>query len=80
MQLLTRHWKVRKPRSQFYRKWRGHSGEKPVLQPGETHLLLQLLLVLSCWVDEGDFMMINFSTTEKFEVAVPPIQLRLLSY
>ncbi len=77
VQLLTRHWKVQEaldPNSIV--SGEGIVGKKPVLQPGETHTYSSICYLCSpVGLMKGIFMMINLSTTEKFEVPVPPIQL-----
>lgn len=77
VQLLTRHWKIIESLDQTqYVNGEGVVGNKPVLNPGESHHYSSNCLLSSpVGAMKGVFVMINFSTAQKFQVQVPILNL-----
>jgi ApaG protein len=77
VQLLTRHWKIIEALNKTqYVNGNGVVGEKPVINPGEIHRYKSGCLLSSpVGAMKGAYIMIDFSSTKKFNVEVPPFKL-----
>ncbi|MEL0202102.1 MAG: Co2+/Mg2+ efflux protein ApaG [Flavobacteriaceae bacterium] len=77
VQLLTRHWKIMESLDQtHYVNGEGVVGNKPILNPGESHTYSSNCLLSSpLGAMKGVFVMFNFSTAQKFQVQVPVLSL-----
>tara|TARA_B100000579_G_scaffold437313_1_gene466140 strand:- start:1712 stop:2098 length:387 start_codon:yes stop_codon:yes gene_type:complete len=77
VQLLTRHWKIIEALNKTqYVNGNGVVGEKPVINPGQVHKYKSCcLLSSSIGAMKGAYIMIDFSSTKKFNVEIPPFKL-----
>ena len=77
VQLLTRHWKIKEAlNGTQYVNGDGVVGKKPVIKPGEIHSYKSgCLLSSALGAMKGAYIMIDFSSTKKFNVEVPPFKL-----
>ncbi|MBT3444454.1 MAG: Co2+/Mg2+ efflux protein ApaG [Flavobacteriaceae bacterium] len=77
VQLLTRHWKIKEALNRTqYVNGDGVVGKKPVINPGEIHRYRSgCLLYSAIGAMKGAYIMIDFSSTKKFNVEVPPFKL-----
>ena len=77
VQLLTRHWKIiEAPNKTQYINGNGVVGKKPIINPGETHKYKSGCLLSSpVGAMKGAYIMIDFSSTKKFNVEIPPFKL-----
>ena len=79
VQLLSRHWKILEStnRPQYVNGY-GILGKKPILKPGEIHTYKSGSLITSPMGSmSGTYIMINFSTAQKFNVEVPSFKLNV---
>jgi ApaG protein len=77
VQLTTRHWDILDAlnKTEFV-DGEGVIGKKPVLKPGESHTYTSGCLLTSPFgAMQGHYNMVNFSTTKKFQVAIPTFKL-----
>ena len=81
VQLLSRHWKITETTSNTqYVNGDGVVGKKPVVKPGETHIYKSECLITSPIASMiGTYIMINFTSTKKFNVDIPPFKLNIPS-
>tara|TARA_S200000501_G_scaffold366488_1_gene401289 strand:+ start:5664 stop:6050 length:387 start_codon:yes stop_codon:yes gene_type:complete len=81
VQLLSRHWKITETTSNTqYINGDGVVGKKPVVKPGETHIYKSECLITSPIASMiGTYIMINFTSTKKFNVDIPPFKLNIPS-
>ena len=77
VQLLTRHWKILEALNKTqYINGDGVVGKKPVINPGEVHKYKSgCLLSSAVGAMKGAYIMIDFSSTKKFNVEIPPFKL-----
>ena len=77
VQLLTRHWKIKEPLNKTqYVNGNGVKGKKPVINPGEVHKYKSgCLLSSALGAMKGTYIMIDLSTTKKFNVEIPLFRL-----
>ena len=77
VQLLTRHWKIIEALNKTqYVNGNGVVGKKPVINPGEIHRYKSgCLLSSAIGAMKGAYIMIDFSSTKKFNVEIPPFKL-----
>ncbi|MEC8636460.1 MAG: Co2+/Mg2+ efflux protein ApaG [Bacteroidota bacterium] len=77
VQLLTRHWKIIEALNKTqYVNGNGVVGKKPVINPGEVHKYKSGFLLTSSMCDmKGAYIMIDFTSTKKFNVEIPPFKL-----
>ena len=77
IQLLTRHWKIKEALNKTqYVNGNGVVGKKPVINPGEIHKYKSgCLLSSAVGAMKGAYIMIDFSSTKKFNVEIPPFKL-----
>jgi ApaG protein len=77
VQLLTRHWKIIEALNKTqYINGNGVVGKKPVINPGEIHKYKSgCLLSSAVGAMKGAYIMIDFSSTKKFNVEIPPFRL-----
>ena len=77
VQLNSRHWKIYDALNNIeFVDGEGVIGKKPVLKPGETHTYSSGCLLTSPFgAMQGHYGMVNFTTTKKFEVAIPSFNL-----
>ena len=77
VQLLTRHWKIIEALNKTqYINGNGVVGKKPVINPGEIHKYKSgCLISSSLGAMKGAFIMIDFSSTKKFNVDIPLFKL-----
>ena len=77
VQLLTRHWKIIEALNKTqYVNGNGVVGKKPVINPGEVHKYKSgCLLTSAMGAMKGAYIMIDFTSTEKFNVEIPPFKL-----
>ena len=79
VQLLSRHWKILESTNRpQYVNGDGVVGKKPVLKPGDIHTYKSGSLITSpigsmSWT----YIMVNFSTAQKFNVEVPSFKLNV---
>ncbi|MEH6408701.1 MAG: Co2+/Mg2+ efflux protein ApaG [Leeuwenhoekiella sp.] len=77
VQLTSRHWKIHDAlnRTEIV-DGEGVIGKKPVLKPGETHTYNSGCLLTSPFgAMIGHYNMINFTSTSRFLVTIPPFKL-----
>lgn len=81
VQLLSRHWKIIETTNNTqYINGDGVVGKKPVVKPGEMHVYKSGCLITSpIGVMIGTYIMINFTSTKKFNVDIPPFKLNIPS-
>ncbi len=79
VQLLSRHWKVIETTNRpQYINGDGVVGKKPIVRPGESHTYQSgCLLTSPIGTMSGIYIMINFSTTKKFNVDIPSFKLNV---
>ena len=79
VQLLSRHWKILESTNRpQYVNGDGVVGKKPVLKPGDTHTYKSGSLITSPMGSmSGNYIMVNFSTAQKFNVEVPSFKLNV---
>jgi ApaG protein len=77
VQLLTRHWKIIEALNKTQCvNGDGVVGKKPVINPGEIHKYKSgCLLTSAVGAMKGAYIMIDFSSTKKFNVEIPPFKL-----
>jgi len=77
VQLLTRHWKIIEALNKTqYVNGNGVVGKKPVINPGEVHKYKSgCLLSSAIGAMKGAYIMIDFSSTKKFNVEIPSFKL-----
>ena len=77
VQLLTRHWKIIEALNKTqYVNGNGVVGKKPVINPGEVHKYKSgCLLTSAMGAMKGAYIMIDFTSTKKFNVEIPPFKL-----
>lgn len=77
VQLYARHWEILDAlNNEQTVTGEGVVGEKPVLKPGESHTYTSGCLLASPFgAMQGYYNMVNFTTTEKFRVAIPVFKL-----
>ncbi len=77
VQLNARHWEILDALNNVETvTGEGVIGEKPVLKPGESHTYTSGCLLTSPFgAMQGYYSMINFTTTKRFEVAIPSFKL-----
>ena len=77
VQLLTRHWKIIETMNKNqYVNGNGVKGKKPIINPGEVHKYKSGCLLSSpIGAMKGAYIMIDFSSTKKFNVEIPPFKL-----
>lgn len=77
VQLNSRYWKIKDSldNEQIVRG-EGVIGQKPVIQPGESHTYTSGCLLTSPFGSmHGHYNMVNFSTSKKFKVYIPSFKL-----
>ena len=81
VQLLSRHWKINETTNNTqYINGDGVVGKKPVVKPGEMHIYNSECLITSPIASMvGTYIMINFTSTKKFNVDIPPFKLNIPS-
>ena len=81
VQLLSRHWKIIETTNNTqYINGDGVVGKKPVVKPVEMHVYKSGCLITSpIGVMIGTYIMINFTSTKKFNVDIPPFKLNIPS-
>ena len=79
VQVLSRHWKVIESTNRpQYVNGDGIVGKKPVVRPGEIHHYQSGCLLTSPIGNmSGTYVMINFSTSRKFNVKIPGFKLNV---
>jgi ApaG protein len=79
VQLLSRHWKILESTNRpQYVNGDGILGKKPILKPGEIHTYKSGSLITSPMGSmSGTYIMINFSTAQKFNVEGPSFKLNV---
>ncbi|WP_223032863.1 Co2+/Mg2+ efflux protein ApaG [Hanstruepera marina] len=77
VQLVARHWVIQDALNNIETvTGEGVIGKKPVLKPGESHTYTSGCLLTSPFgAMSGHYSMINFTTTNKFQVAIPSFKL-----
>ena len=77
VQLNSRHWVILDSLNQEQElDGQGVIGQKPVIKPGESHSYSSGCLLLSPFgAMYGYYKMVDFSTTKKFDVAIPTFKL-----
>ena len=77
VQLNARHWEILDALNNIeVVTGEGVIGEKPVLKPGESHTYTSGCLLTSPFgAMQGHYSMVNFTTTKKFQVAIPTFKL-----
>lgn len=77
VQLNARHWTILDALNNIETvSGEGVIGKKPVLKPGESHTYNSGCLLTSPFgAMQGHYSMINFTTTKKFDVAIPTFKL-----
>jgi len=77
VQLLTRHWKIIEALNKTqYVNGNGVVGKKPVINPDEVHKYRSgCLLTSAMGAMKGAYIMIDFTSTKKFNVEIPPFKL-----
>ena len=77
VQLNARHWEILDALNNIeIVDGDGVIGKKPVLKPGESHTYTSGCLLTSPFgAMQGYYSMVNFSTTKKFDVAIPLFKL-----
>ncbi|WP_250433055.1 Co2+/Mg2+ efflux protein ApaG [Hanstruepera flava] len=77
VQLVARHWVIQDALNNIETvTGEGVIGKKPVLKPGESHTYTSGCLLTSPFgAMSGHYNMINFTTTNKFQVAIPSFKL-----
>ena len=77
VQLKSRFWEIKDALSEIeYVSGEGVIGKKPVLKPGESHTYQSgCLLTAPIGSMSGYYNMINFTTTNEFQVRIPPFRL-----
>ena len=77
VQLLTRHWKIIEALNKIqYVNGNGVVGKKPVIKPGEVHKYKSgCLLSSAVGAMKGAYIMIDFSSTKKFNAEIPHFKL-----
>ena len=77
MQLNARHWVILDALNNVETvSGEGVIGKKPVLKPGESHSYSSGCLLTSPFgAMRGHYSMVNFTTTKKFDVAIPTFKL-----
>ena len=77
VQLFARHWIIQDALNNIeIVSGEGVIGKKPVLKPGETHTYTSGCLLTSPFgAMSGHYSMVNFTTTKKFQVAIPNFKL-----
>ena len=77
VQLNARHWTILDALNNVeIVTGEGVIGKKPVLKPGESHTYNSGCLLTSPFgAMQGHYNMVNFTTTKKFKVAIPPFKL-----
>ena len=77
VQLNARHWEILDALNNVETvDGDGVIGKKPVLKPGESHTYASGCLLTSPFgAMQGHYSMVNFTTTEKFEVIIPLFKL-----
>ena len=79
VQLFSRHWKILESTNRpQYVNGDGVVGKKPVLKPGDIHTYKSGSLITSPMGSmSGTYIMVNFSTAQKFNVEVPSFKLNV---
>lgn len=77
VQLTARHWVIQDALNNVeIVSGEGVIGKKPVLKPGESHTYTSGCLLTSPFGSmSGHYNMVNFTTTKKFQVAIPRFKL-----
>ncbi len=77
VQLNARHWVILDALNNVETvTGEGVIGKKPVLKPGESHTYTSGCLLTSPFgAMQGHYSMVNFTTTKKFNVAIPTFKL-----
>ncbi|GGZ82165.1 Co2+/Mg2+ efflux protein ApaG [Algibacter mikhailovii] len=77
VQLNARHWEIQDALNNPETvDGEGVIGKKPVLKPGESHTYTSGCLLTSPFgAMQGYYSMVNFTTTKKFNVAIPLFKL-----
>jgi ApaG protein len=77
VQLYARHWEILDALNNIETvTGEGVVGKKPVLKPGESHTYTSGCLLTSPFgAMQGYYNMVNFTTTKKFQVAIPTFKL-----
>lgn len=77
VQLNARHWTILDALNNVETvSGEGVIGKKPVLKPGESHTYTSGCLLTSPFgAMQGHYSMVNFTTTKKFNVAIPTFKL-----
>ncbi|WP_452599370.1 Co2+/Mg2+ efflux protein ApaG [Pontimicrobium sp. MEBiC01747] len=77
VQLNARHWVILDALNNIETvSGEGVIGKKPVIKPGESHTYTSGCLLTSPFgAMRGHYSMINFTTTKKFNVTIPPFKL-----
>jgi len=77
VQLNARHWEILDALNNVETvSGEGVIGKKPVLKPGESHTYTSGCLLTSPFgAMQGHYSMVNFTTTQKFQVAIPTFKL-----
>lgn len=77
VQLNARHWTILDALNNVETvTGEGVIGKKPVLKPGESHTYTSGCLLTSPFgAMQGHYSMVNFTTTKKFNVAIPSFKL-----
>ncbi|WP_406682971.1 Co2+/Mg2+ efflux protein ApaG [Seonamhaeicola sp. MEBiC1930] len=77
VQLQSRHWEIMDAlNNEEIVDGEGVIGKKPVLKPGESHTYTSGCLLTSPFgAMQGYYSMVNFTTTEKFNVDIPLFKL-----
>ncbi len=77
VQLQSRYWSILDALNNVETvEGEGVIGKKPVIKPGESHTYTSGCLLTSPFgAMSGHYNMVNFSTTNKFQVAIPSFKL-----
>ncbi|MDB2462481.1 Co2+/Mg2+ efflux protein ApaG [Algibacter sp.] len=77
VQLNARHWEILDALNNVeIVSGEGVIGKKPVLKPGESHTYTSGCLLTSPFgAMQGHYSMVNFTTTQKFQVTIPTFKL-----
>ncbi|SFD15704.1 Co2+/Mg2+ efflux protein ApaG [Algibacter pectinivorans] len=77
VQLYARHWEILDALNNVETvSGEGVIGKKPVLKPGESHTYSSGCLLTSPFgAMQGQYSMVNFTTTQKFKVTIPTFKL-----
>ncbi|TXG38701.1 Co2+/Mg2+ efflux protein ApaG [Seonamhaeicola maritimus] len=77
VQLYARHWEILDAlNNEEIVDGEGVIGKKPVIKPGESHTYTSGCLLTSPFgAMQGYYSMVNFTTTKKFNVDIPPFKL-----